>query len=123
MATIAGAGPIGRARDTRFFEISAILMALVLVAGFSLNLAMGRSSFAAPAFVHAHGVIFFGWVGIYVAQTFLATRGPLKLHRRLGWVAAGWVAAMVAAGFAVIVWRIQMAQAPFFFRPQHFLIA
>lgn len=123
MATIVGGSTGARMRDARFFEICALLMALVLVAGFSLHLAMGRSSFAAPTFVHVHGVIFFGWVFIYVAQTFLATRGSLTLHRRLGWLSAGWVAAMVVAGFAVIIWRIQLAQAPFFFRPQHFLIA
>ncbi len=123
MATLANDAAFARTRDSRFFEISAILMALILVSGFSIHLAMGRSNFGAPLFVHVHGVIFFGWVVLYVAQTFLATRGSLALHRRLGWLAAGWVAAMVVAGFAVIIWRIQLAQAPFFFRPQHFLIA
>lgn len=123
MATIVGGRTGARVRDSRFFEISALLMALILVAGFSLHLAMGRSSFGAPTFVHVHGIIFFGWVVIYVAQTFLATRGSMDLHRRLGWLAAAWVAAMVVAGFAVIIWRIQAAQAPFFFQPQHFLIA
>lgn len=123
MATFANGTAQIRARDSRFFEISAILMALILVSGFSLHLAMGRSNFGVPLFVHVHGVIFFGWVAIYLAQTFLGIRGPIALHRRLGWLAAGWVAAMVVAGFAVIIWRIQAAQAPFFFRPQHFLIA
>jgi hypothetical protein len=123
MATWANDAMQVRARDSRFFEVSAILMALILAGGFSLQLAMGRSTFGAPLFVHVHGVIFFGWVLLYVAQTFLGTRGPIALHRRLGWLAAGWVAAMVVAGFAVIIWRIQAAQAPFFFRPQHFLIA
>jgi uncharacterized membrane protein len=122
MATLAAAQSRG-APDSRFFEISAILMALVLVAGFSLQLGAGRSSFAAPWWVHAHAVVYFGWVVIYVAQTFLATRGQARLHRQLGWIAAAWVAAMVVAGFAIITWRIQAAQSPFFFQPQHFLIA
>jgi len=98
-------------------------MALVLVGGFSLHLAMGRSSFGVPIFVHAHAVIFFGWVFIYVAQTFLGTRGPISLHRVLGWIATGWVVAMVAAGFAISLWRLQAGQVPFFFQPQHFMIA
>lgn len=123
MATIVDGTTGARARDSRFFEISALLMALVLVAGFSLHLAMGRSSFGVPTFVHVHAVIFFGWVFIYVAQTFLATRGPLSLHRTLGWIAAGWVIAMVAAGFAISLWRTQAGIVPFFFKPQHFLIA
>lgn len=123
MATVADAGTSVRAQDSRFFEISAVLMALVLVAGFSIHLAMGRSSFDAPTFVHVHAVIFFGWVLIYVTQTFLATRGPIALHRTLGWIAAGWVVAMVGAGLAITLWRVQAGQTPFFFQPQHFLIA
>ena len=39
-------------------------MTLVLVAGFSVQLALGRSSFAAPPLVHAQAVVFMGWVGI-----------------------------------------------------------
>ncbi len=123
MATLTNHATMFRSPDSRFFEISAILMALILVIGFSFHFVMGRSSFGAPLFVHVHAVIFFGWVLIYVTQTFLGTRGPRALHRRLGWLAAGWVMAMVIAGFAVTIWRIQAAQAFFFFRPQHFLIA
>ena len=52
-------------------------MAAILVAGFSMQLAMGRSSFAAPFVVHLHGVVFFGWVTIFVMQTALATRGSM----------------------------------------------
>ena len=47
-------------------------MTLVIVAGFSLQLAMGRSSFAAPWYVHAHAVVFMAWVGIYLTQNVLA---------------------------------------------------
>lgn len=122
MATVADNVGAGR-RDDRFFLWSAMLMALVLVAGFSVQLAAGRSSFGAPWYVHAHALVFFGWVVIYVAQTVFATRGPLRLHRLLGWVAVGWVVAMVIAGFMVIALKIRAGQAPFFFQPQHFLIA
>lgn len=122
MATVAETVGAER-RDDGFFLWSAALMALVLVAGFSVQLAAGRSSFGAPWYVHAHALTFFGWVAIYVAQTVFATRGPMRLHRLLGWVAVGWVVAMVIAGFAVIVLKIRAGQAPFFFQPQHFLIA
>ena len=120
---VSGLGNAMPARDSRFFEVSALLMALILMAGFTLQVASGRSSFDAPLWVHAHALLYFGWVAIYLAQTFLATRGPIALHRKLGWAAAFWVAAMVVAGFAIIVLRIQAGKAPFFFQPQHFLIA
>lgn len=122
MATVADAVSAER-RDDGFFLWSAMLMALVLVAGFSVQLAAGRSSFGAPWYVHAHALVFFGWVVIYLAQTVFAARGPMRLHRLLGWVAVGWVVAMVIAGFMVIALKIRAGQAPFFFQPQHFLIA
>ena len=43
--------------NTRFFTIIAFVMSFVIVAGFSLNLAMGRSSFDVPLAYHVHGVI------------------------------------------------------------------
>ncbi len=53
-------------RDEKFFFISAIVMAVVVVAGFGLNLVAGRSSFAVPARFHIHAVLFFGWTTLYV---------------------------------------------------------
>jgi hypothetical protein len=108
--------------DNRFFLISAFLMAAVVVAGFSLNLAMGRSSFAAPPLVHAHAVVFMGWVGIYVLQNVFAATGNRTLHRRLGWLAAGWMVAMLVLGFMVTIAMVRAARVPFFFTPQQFLV-
>jgi hypothetical protein len=112
--------PIGG--DDRFFLISAAMMAAVLGAGFSLHLAAGRSSFSAPLLVHVHALVFFGWVAIYVAQNALAASGSIALHRKLGWIAAGWVVAMVVLGTAITVVNVRRGAAPFIFRPQHFLI-
>ncbi|WP_241216768.1 hypothetical protein [Sphingomonas koreensis] len=123
MATAYDTSGVPRRSDDGFFLWSAFAMAAVLVAGFSLHLAAGRSSFGAPLYVHAHAFIFFGWVAIYCTQAVFATRGPLELHRRLGWVAVGWVVAMVVAGIGITVLRIRAGLTPFFFRPQHFLIA
>ncbi|MET0240854.1 MAG: hypothetical protein ABW184_13270 [Sphingobium sp.] len=121
MASIAG-GPRRVNNDDRFFLIGAYLMAAVLVGGFSLQFLAGRSRFDAPWFVHAHALIFFGWVVIYVAQTWLATRGASALHRRLGWFATGWVVLMVVFGIAVTVALVRRGAVPFFFTPAYFLI-
>ncbi|OYY91577.1 MAG: hypothetical protein B7Y45_02590 [Sphingomonas sp. 28-66-16] len=100
----------------------AFVMAGIIVAGFGLNLAMGRSSFARPLLVHAHAVVFMGWVVLYVLQNWFATQGPMALHRRLGWVAIGWLGAMIYLGTAVTVALVQAGRAPFFFQPLHFLV-
>ena len=108
--------------DDRFFLKSAIMMALIVVAGFSTQLALGRSTFASPLHVHAHAVVFMGWVAIYVAQNAFVASGSMALHRRLGWIATGWMAAMVVLGFVVTISLARRGVVPFFFTPLQFLI-
>jgi hypothetical protein len=108
--------------DNGFFLGAAIAMGVVLVAGFSLQLAMGRSSFSAPLLVHAHAVVFMGWLGIYLLQNFFAATGRSALHRRLGWIGAGWILAMLGLGCAVTVDMARRGETPFFFRPLQFLV-
>lgn len=111
------------AREERFFSTLAIVMAAVIVAGFSVNYLAGRSTFSSPLRVHMHAVAFMGWVGLFVLQSWLATKGPFALHRKVGWLAAAWMVLMVPAAMAVIIAVLRDGTAPFFFRPQEFLIA
>lgn len=122
MATLAPHAP-RMADNDRFYFGLALAMASVLVAGFGFNLGMGRSSFAVPLVWHVHAVVFMTWVGIFLAQTWFATRGPMVLHRRLGWIATFWVVLMVVMGIAITVATIRRGTTPFFFQPQHFVIA
>jgi hypothetical protein len=105
-----------------FFLISAIAMVLVIFAGFSLQLAMGRSSFQAPPLVHAHAIVFMGWVVIFLLQNLLIATGQVRLHRPLGWIAAAWLVPMLVLGCLVTVNMIREADVPFFFRPLQFLV-
>ena len=108
--------------DARFYLIGAVLMLAVLVLGFSLQLAAGRSSFGAPPLVHVHAVLFFGWAIFYVVQTALASTGSLASHRRLGWFAAVWAPAMVVMGIWVTVAMVRRGAVPFVFPPAYFLV-
>jgi len=122
MATIADGLPAPERRDAGFFMGGAIAMTVVIVAGFVTQLAAGRSSFSAPLLVHAHAVVFMGWVTIYLLQnTFVAT-GNMALHRRLGWLAAAWMIPMLVLGCAVTVAMIRRGGVPFFFKPLQFLV-
>jgi hypothetical protein len=124
MATLATTAPYEEpTRAERFFTNLAIFMALVIVAGFSNQLAMGRSTFASPLRVHFHALAFMGWTTIFVTQSWIATHGPLALHRKLGWIAVAWMGLMIAAGLMVILAVVRGGTSPFFFQPQHFLIA
>lgn len=122
MATFAPAAPASTS-DDRFFMRMAIVVALTIIAGFSLQFAMGRSTLAARPLVHLHGLAFMGWVVLFVTQVRLATSGSLELHRRLGWIAAGWAVLLVVMGFAITIDVARLGKAPFFFLPQYFLIA
>jgi hypothetical protein len=106
----------------RFFLRGAIVMTIVIIAGFSLQLAMGRSTFASPPRVHAHAIIFMGWVAIYLLQNIFVATNRMWLHRRLGWIAAAWMVAMVVMGFVVTIAMVRLGHVPFFFRPLQFLV-
>jgi hypothetical protein len=110
-------------RDQRFFRTCITAMAAVVVSGFVVQLAMGRSSFGAPLIVHIHAVIFMGWVGIVVTQAWLAAGASLNLHRLLGRLALVWSCAMLVAGVLVTLNAVRTGRVPFFFMPQHFLLA
>jgi len=122
MATLAESPHRPTVGDEGFFLRGAIAMALVIVAGFSTQLAMGRSTFASPLLVHAHAIVFMGWIAIYVTQNVLVATDRIALHRRLGWIAAGWIVLMIVLGIAVTVAMARRGQVPFFFRPLHFLV-
>jgi hypothetical protein len=108
--------------DDRYFVISSLLMAGLIVLAFSLQFAMGRSTFNAPLLVHLHAVAFMGWVAIYVAQATLAASGNRKRHRQLGWLGTVWIVPMVVLGISATVMIVRRGQAPFFFQPVQFLV-
>jgi uncharacterized membrane protein len=108
--------------DERFFVRAAIVMTICVLAGFLFQFAMGRSTFASPVRVHVHAALFMGWVAIYLTQNLLVATDRIDLHRRLGWLAAAWMPAMVVSGFFVTVSMVRAGTVPFFFQPVHFLI-
>ena len=125
MATLASSPHAHHAHlksDERFFLRASIVMTLLIFVGFSTQLAMGRSSFASPLLVHAHAIVFMGWVVLYLLQNIFVATGNMALHRRLGWLATGWMAAMLVLGCAVTVAMVRRGQVPFFFRPVNFLV-
>lgn len=122
MATLADHSQAPASGDDRYFLKGAIAFAIIIVAGFSTQLAMGRSTFASPPLVHAHAIVFMGWITLYLLQNVFVNTGNMALHRRLGWIGAGWIVAMVVLGCAVTVAIARRGQVPFFFRPLHFLV-
>ncbi|OZA92694.1 MAG: hypothetical protein B7X57_07385 [Erythrobacter sp. 34-65-8] len=122
MATTAQART-AQAESTRFFTTMAFVMSAVIIAGFSLHLAMGRSSFDAPFAYHVHGVIFMSWIGLYLAQHVTMGAGNRALHISLGKLAYVWIPVMVAAGGMIILVSVRSAGSPPFFDRNEFLVS
>ena len=112
-----------RVSHTRFYTIMAFAMSAIIVAGFAVNLAAGRSSFAVPAAYHIHGVIFMGWIALYLAQSVTIARGHLALHIRLGQLGYVWIPAMTISGLILMIVVARRTGGPFFFNVSEFLIS
>lgn len=122
MAMLDDSDPRVRSEERFFFKLAAT-MAAVLVAGFSINLAMGRSSFDVPLIYHLHAIVFFGWIALFVTQTALMAGGNAALHRRLGWLSTLMVPLMVLLGIAITITSLRRTGGPFFFDANEFMIS
>lgn len=109
--------------EARFFFTMACVMAATIVAGFSFNLAMGRSSFSLPWLVHFHAWAMMGFVSLYLAQNYLVFSDNVALHRRLGWLSVALIPAMVVMGTLITRWSLQSHGGPPFFDQNQFLIS
>ena len=106
-----------------FFRTMAIVMSAIIVAGFSLNLTLGRSTFAVPLAYHVHALVFFGWIALYLAQNWLIAANNIRLHRTLGMLAYGWTPLMVVMGFVIMITSLRRTGGPFFFDQNEFLFS
>ena len=121
--TYDGAGlAVGRPHEDAGMAFAmAATMAVLIVTGFGLNLALGRSTFAVPLVYHLHAATFFSWTALFVIQTRLAAQGNHALHRRLGRLAAMLVILLVAMGGAMTLTSLRRTGGPFFFAQNEFM--
>lgn len=126
MATIveSGAPEAGTEQaERKFFRTMAVIISIIIVAGFAFNLAMGRSTFAVPIAYHVHAFVFFGWVAIYLAQNWLIASNNIALHKSLGRLAYAWAPVMVAMGFVIMITSLRRTGGPFFFDQNEFFFS
>jgi hypothetical protein len=78
---------------------------LITLAGFAptywLPLARGTREFS--PLVHAHGIVFFAWLALFVYQAWLAASGRLVRHRSVGVIGVSLVTAMLILGVAAAI--------------------
>ncbi len=109
-------------RDQRFFTILALGTALFIFLSFAQWSARGMVNFRTePVWAYLHGMTFFAWLALFVAQNRLAERGSLVLHRRLGWTGLGLAVLMVVLGCFTALRSIELHRVPPFFSNTYFL--
>ena len=109
--------------EARFFFTMACVMAATIIAGFSLNIAVGRSSFSEPWLVHIHAWVMMAFLGLYVTQNALIFSDNVALHRRLGWLSVAFIPTMLVLGTLITRYSIQSKGGPPFFDVNEFLIS
>ena len=94
---------VGGAGRSRFFLYMGFAFLAIALTGFSSTyfLPLARGGFHAPPVVHAHGVLLFAWLALFIAQAGLVQSRQLRVHRRLGVAGVVLCMAIVASGVAV----------------------
>ena len=90
--------------DHRFYVSSAIVALMVAMVAFAPGL-LDSSSRRGPLTPLAalHAATFMGWLILYLTQTLLASRGNLRLHRRLGVAGAVLAPVMMVVGYRTTI--------------------
>lgn len=86
--------------DAWFFPTIVAIMWLILLGGFVPEIIerAGGNVRPYPLVIHAHAVVFFGWMVFLTSQVALVRTGNIAWHRRMGLVGVGMAAAVLVFG-------------------------
>jgi hypothetical protein len=99
-------GVSGAARQrTSFYFATSVVFALVAFGGFARTylVPVATNGFDGPSILHLHGLLFFAWTILLVAQSRLVERRRIDSHRAWGLVGISLATAMVFTGVALVV--------------------
>jgi hypothetical protein len=116
------------AAERAFFGCAAALIGATVFVGFWRSYFL-RGLVDAPAFpispltplVHAHGLLFVGWIALFIVQNALVGFGRRDLHRKLGVIATVWVPVMVGVGTWLALHSVARGSAPALMEPRGWL--
>lgn len=90
-------------RGSSFYVTFAWVAVVAAVVGFSTTywIPIARRTFAGPWIAHLHGLLFFVWIALLLAQVHFARAQKIRVHRRLGGLSLPLALAMAATGIGV----------------------
>lgn len=102
-----------RAGARRFYVGVALTCLAIAFLSFapSYFMPMAQGKFRAAPILHIHGMLFFGWTLLFMAQTWLAANGGLVLHRSLGMLGVSLATGMIFTTVAVVIGEINVFEA------------
>ena len=105
----------------RFYSGMALLVAVVVAAGFGPSYAASLPPPGLPWWVHLHGAAMTAWIVLFAVQAWLVGRRDLRLHRTLGWATTVLAVSIVPLGCATTVLAAHRGATPPFFTPAQML--
>jgi hypothetical protein len=115
-------GSVNYLYDQGFFiRFSSVMVAVIVIGFMQWNLRGMVDVGTVPLWVHLHGGLMLAWLGLFIGQNLLARTATLDLHRKLGWVATGIVAAILLTGIFTGVRAVELHRVPPFFSNAFFL--
>lgn len=119
-------------RDRVFYSTMAIAMALTVLVGFGPTYYFRLFSVEGPGatisgapftfLVHLHGLVFSGWVLLFIVQTTLIATRRVRLHQRLGIAGAILALAMILIGISTAIAGAKAGASPPGADPLAFLV-
>ena len=113
--TVTIADPVVRIAAIRekFYVRMAVVCLAVGALGFAPTywIPLAEGSLAVSPITHLHGLVFYGWLLFFLAQTSLVASGRVAYHRELGLVGIALATAMFFLGIGVSIHRIGALEA------------
>lgn len=108
MSETAAAAALGirpRISARRFYVAAAVACLAIAFLGFvpTFWLPLAAGSFRAPFLVYLHGLLFFAWTVLFLAQTSFVATGNVARHRELGLAGIAVAAVMLCVGVLMTI--------------------
>jgi hypothetical protein len=91
--------------DRLFYRVMSLLIVATVFIGFAPTYYL-KGYFQAPSLsplVHLHGLVFTGWILLFVTQALLVAKRRIDLHRQLGFAGAALAALLVGIGLTTAI--------------------
>src|ERR1043165_8303719 len=98
------ARPRARAARSKIYVGLALMIAAIVLVGFSRSFYGTLVTNAShPWIIHVHAAVYVGWLALLIAQTVLAARGDIAVHRKVGNFGIAYGAVVWLLGLTVAV--------------------